>query len=355
MSIMTVPTARCSRVAASALAASALAALVALSGCSASAADADETGESVAAGAPALLPEAEGVTDYPLTLETPFGDTVLEERPERIAVVTASTVDTDALVALGATPVFAPSTVDRNPWLGDVVDDIEVLWESEAGAEVSVESVAAAEPDLIVSLAAADTFDQARFDQVSAIAPVLHAPVGDLTWQETTRELGHAVDLAGAADAAVEESEAAIDSLAAEHPDFAGRTAAHVIVYPEEWGAAYVSTPGSDTEALFDALGFELTEGAADFDEDDVVSGELISRIDADFLLVSTFGKDSDYFLESPLYQAVPAVEDGRVAVNDDVDAAGTNSLAWGLNQQSALSVPWLLDAIAAHAEAAIG
>jgi iron complex transport system substrate-binding protein len=115
-----------------------------------------------------------------------------------------------------------------------------------------------------------------------------------------------------------------------------------------------VSTPGSDTEALFDSLGFELTEEAANFDEDDVVSGELIGRIDADFLLVSTFGEESEYFLESPLYRKVPAVEDGRVAVNDDIDEAGTNSLAWGLNQQSALSIPWMLDAIAGHAEAAL-
>lgn len=116
-----------------------------------------------------------------------------------------------------------------------------------------------------------------------------------------------------------------------------------------------MSTPGSDTEALFHALGFELTDEAAHFDEDDVVSGELVSRIDADFLLVSTFGEDSDYFLESPLYEAVPAVEDGRAAVNDDIDDGGTNSIAWGLNQQSALSIPWLLDAIATHAETAIG
>jgi iron complex transport system substrate-binding protein len=301
-----------------------------------------------------LLPEAEGTTEYPLTLETPFGDTVLEERPERIAIVTASTVDTDALIALGGTPVFAPSTIDRNPWLGEAAQDIDVLWESEAGAEVAVEQVAASEPDLIVSLDASDTFDQARFDQVSAIAPVLHAESGDLTWQELTRELGEAVDLTAAADTVIEESESQVEALAAEHPEFAGKTAAHVIVYPEDWGAAYVSTPGSDTEALFDSLGFELTEEAANFDEDDVVSGELIGRIDADFLLVSTFGEESEYFLESPLYRKVPAVEDGRVAVNDDIDEAGTNSLAWGLNQQSALSIPWMLDAIAGHAEAAL-
>jgi iron complex transport system substrate-binding protein len=186
-----------------ALAVCALAALAALTGCSGAATGQDAA---EAADASVLLPEAEGTTEYPLTLETPFGDTVLEERPERIAIVTASTVDTDALIALGGTPVFAPSTIDRNPWLGEAAQDIDVLWESEAGAEVAVEQVAASEPDLIVSLDASDTFDQARFDQVSAIAPVLHAESGDLTWQELTRELGEAVDLTAAADTVIEES-----------------------------------------------------------------------------------------------------------------------------------------------------
>lgn len=303
-----------------------------------------------------LLPPAEGTVSYPLTLETPFGDTVLEERPERIAIITASTVDTDALVALGGTPVFAPSTVERNPWLdGAVIDGVEVLWESEAGEDVSAEAIAALQPDLIVNLYAYETFDQLRFDKLEVIAPILYAPAGDLTWQELTRKLGAALDLTAAAESVVADAETAIAATRDAHPEFADHTAAHVIVYPEEWGVYYASHTGSDTAALFDELGFVLPDAAYEFTEDDDVAGELVGKIEADFLLLSTFGSDSQYFLDSPLVQAVPAIAEGRAVIDDADPQTGINSFAWGLNVQSALSLPWLIERLAGFGAEALG
>lgn len=328
-----------------------IAGLLALTGCS-------STGEDTAKGSDAvLLPAAEGTTSYPLTLETPFGETTLEERPERIAVITASTIDTDALIALGGTPVFAPSTVERNPWLPEAnVAGIETLWESEQGGEVSAEKVAASEPDLIVALAAYDSFDQNYFDQLSSIAPVLYAEGETLTWQEMTQELGDTIDLSAAATTVVEEAERAVADTRTAHPEFAGKSAAHIIVYEEEWGTGYVSAPGTDTAALFEDLGFVLPENAAQFSEDDTVSGELIGLIDADFLLVSTFEEGTDsYLIDSELFKAVPAVAEGRVVFNQGDQETGINYFAWGLNVQSALSVPWLIERLAGFGTEALG
>lgn len=334
-------------------AAGALAALLALAGC---ASDADpSSSESAAIG---LLPAAEGETDYPLTLETPFGDTVLQERPERIAIVTAATPETDSLIALGGVPVLAPSTVERNPWLDEAsLAQVGELWESQASEELSAEVIAAAEPDLIVNLQAYETFDQARFDQLKAIAPVLYAPYSDeLSWQEKLRRIAETVDLSGAAEQRITETEDAIALIAAEHPEFAGKTATHVIVYEQEWGAAFASAPGSNTAKLFESLGFVTPESAARFVENDEISDELIGLIDADFVLVSTFGGDTaDYFVDSPLFQAVPAVADGRVAFNAQGENDVANYVAWGLNQQSVLSVPWLLERFAGFATEALG
>lgn len=326
------------------LTAVAIVAVLALTGCTAGSQAATDTGADTIE----LLPVAEGATSYPLTLETPFGDTVLEERPERIAIITASTVDTDALIALGGVPVFAPSTIDRNPWLdATIVGEIDELWESEAGEDVSAEAIAASRPDLIVNLDAYETFDQSRFDKLETIAPVLYAPAGELTWQELTALLGETLDLESAAQEAVSDAEAAIAATHDAHPEFAGRTAAHVIVYPEEWGAYYASHTGSDTAALFDELGFSLPTAASEFTEEDVVAGELVGMIDADFLLLSTFGSDSEYFLDSELVKNVDAVAAGRAVVDDADPETGINSFAWGLNVQSALSLPWLIDRLA--------
>ena len=66
-------------------------------------------GVDVSADAPAdeLLPTAEGITSYPLTLESPFGESVLEERPgERIAVIGGGGELASAL-AIGIEPVIA--------------------------------------------------------------------------------------------------------------------------------------------------------------------------------------------------------------------------------------------------------
>lgn len=346
---MTVPN-RLSRRALGA-ASAAIIALVALSGC-AGAGPEEGTGT-----ASVLLPAAEGSTRYPLTLESPFGETVLEERPERIAIVTASTVDTDALISLGGTPVFAPSTVERNPWLdASSIEAIETLWESEAEAEVSIEQVAAAKPDLIVSLYSYDTLDQVRFDQLSKIAPVLYAEADALSWQQVTQQLGETLDLSAAASEVVDSVGQTISDMRAAHPEFEGRTAAHVIVYEEEWGTAYVSAPGTDTAALFEQLGFSLPANAERFADDDMVSPELIGLIDADFLLVSTFEQGTEsYLVDSPLFQAVPAVADGRAVFNQGDQGTGINSFAWGLNVQSALSVPWLVERLAGFGAQAIG
>lgn len=300
------------------------------------------------------LPAAEGSTTYPLTLKTPFGSTKLDKRPNRIAIVTANTLDTDALLALGGTPVFAPSTVDRNPWLdkGDVAG-IKTLWDAEAGTEVSAESVAAASPDLIVALAAYETFDQARFDKLSAIAPVLYAAQGDLSWQELTRKLGSTLDLTATAEKAVAAAEKKVVQTRAAHPEFKGRSATHVIVYDEKYGPYYASAPGSDTALLLEQLGFVLPAAASKFTKDGTISDELVGLIDADFLLLST-SANPEYFVDAPLVKAVPAVADGRAITNPADKKTSTNHFAWGLNVQSVLSVPWLIEQLAEFGAKAI-
>ncbi|MDA3146444.1 ABC transporter substrate-binding protein [Leucobacter sp. UCMA 4100] len=330
-----------------ALISGAVAALLVLSGCSSTPegdAKPDTAGESSTS---ALLPEAEGKTDYPLTLETPFGDTTLDERPDRIAIVTSATPDTDALLALGGTPVFAPSTIERNSWLdASLTDPIETIWDASPDVELPAEAVAASKPDLIVTLQALDTFDQKAFDQLSAIAPVLYAEVDSLSWQDLTQTLGDTIDLGDRAAEAVADTESVIERTREAHPEFEGKTATHVIAHSEKAGAFYASTPGSNTEQLFNELGFVLPEAAQSVAPGTKISDELMGMIDADFLLISTI-TEPEFFLDSPLLQSVPAVAEGRAVIDPAEEGTTTNNFAWGLNQQSVLSIPWLIERLA--------
>lgn len=326
----------------------AVAALSLLAGCAGATEPSSQEAGAAAAG-------TEGTTAYPLTLESPFGETTLKSAPERVAVVSASTVDTDATLSLGVTPVLAPSTVERNPWLEDTgVDDIEKLWESESGAEISAETVAAAEPDVIVALDSYDTFDQAQYDKLKTIAPVVYAEQGDLDYAGTTERLGEVLDRQAQAKKVVDGAHEAIEKTAADHPELDGHTAAHVIVYAEEWGVSYASAPGSETAELFESLGMKLPKNAEKFADDDVISDELVGLIDADFLLLSTFGEESDYFVDKPLVQQVPAVKEDRVVINEADEKTNINEFAWGLNQLSVLSVPWLTERLAEFASESI-
>lgn len=128
-------------------------------------------------------------------------------------------------------------------------------------------------------------------------------------------------------------------------------------VYEEEYGAAFGSQPGTDMAALFESLGFAPSPTAGEFQVDDgTVSDELVSKIDADFLLLSTVGTgDHAYFLDAPLVQQVPAVAAGRAVVDESDPETGVNSFAWALGVQSVLSVPWAVDRLAEFGTQAIG
>ncbi|MFT4011449.1 MAG: hypothetical protein QM655_15545, partial [Nocardioidaceae bacterium] len=74
--------------------------LAALTACSSTDVAATSTPSSDASDGP------EGVTTYPMTLKTKWGETTLKKAPERIAAISLTSEDMDALLALGITPVY---------------------------------------------------------------------------------------------------------------------------------------------------------------------------------------------------------------------------------------------------------
>ena len=307
---------------------------------------ADETEQSTAASeASSLLPAGEGATEYPLTLDTPFGETVLEERPERVAVVSAVGVDTESLLALNAVPVFAVAKYDgEDPWLPeDLWEQVEFTEQGDAGEEISAESIAASEPDLIVNLQAYETFDQNRFDQLSAIAPVLYADAEETSWQDVLSSLGKTLDLEGAADEKIAEFDARIEEIKADNPEFAGKTISMVNVYSREYGASYETMPGTDTAAIVESLGFVLPENAYEFPEEEYgeISDEMVGLIDADLILVGILGDTGAYFTDQPLFRQVPAVTEGRAVITEGDEA---QDFTWGLTRAGILGKLWALD-----------
>src|SRR5699024_3652965 len=113
---------------------------------------------------------AEGTARYPLALDTWAGETTLDERPGRIAVI-GFNPSLDALAALDVTPVYA---LTEEPWSWrdpEWVSDIEHVDTATRKDDINFEAIAASDPDLIVATDFIN--DETQFDRLSTIAPVL--------------------------------------------------------------------------------------------------------------------------------------------------------------------------------------
>ncbi|MEV1292138.1 ABC transporter substrate-binding protein [Pseudonocardia sp. NPDC049635] len=330
----------------SAVPAIALAALIALTGC----APADDT-EEAGGGDPAAsaLPAGEGTTQYPLTLTTWAGESVLEQRPERVAVIGFSP-NYDALEVLGVTPVYAQGEESEWPWRDQAwLSEIEFTDTATRRDPINFEGIASTNPDLIVAVNYIQ--DEVDFERLSTIAPVLENPEqvpGDqIRWQDTQRLIGEALDLSAASDRVVTEAEQAIDAVGQANPQFAGRTITIATDYAET-GIEYLTATGSTAEGVIRRMGFAPNPLAENFVAERKVADEQIGSLDADVLVMFYFTEEAGRAEreQNPLFRSLPAVAENRY-VSLLADDPGSE-ITWVLRRgASASSLPWTVEVLA--------
>ncbi|OZC56793.1 ABC transporter substrate-binding protein [Rhodococcus sp. 06-621-2] len=344
----------------STVAAVALAAIIVLTSCSGG------TPDSVPVGLPASLPPAEGHTQYPVTLESPWGSTILEHRPTRIAAVVPNAIDAELLLALGVTPVLASSMISDSSAYLDAYGAADLkTYPFTVGGSLPVEAVAASEPDLIVTvgwnagLGGADL--AGYYNQLSEIAPVLtNAEASSsvmIPWQESIVDLGEALDLPDAAAAVIDEHEARFETVREQNPQFAGRTATWAIWYGTGTGLHYFSQPESAPESFLLELGFAPNPLARSFEAVRQVSDELMSSIDADVLILgrSSASSDAEYqqLVESPLFNTLQSVSTGHFAQVPPLTPDGGDVL-WAVTSGGPIGNAWAADHILPLVSAAV-
>lgn len=304
-----------------------------------------------------LLPAAEDSTQYPLTLDTWAGESVIEERPERVALIGFSP-NLDALQALDVTPVYSiADDVEGTYRDEDWFSEIEFVDTATRSDPINVEAIAATEPDLIVAVNAAIEDD---FERLSEIAPVVaEEEIGadKIDWREGQRLVGEALDLPAAAEQAITEAEDALAATAAEHPEFDGKTITMAYNYGAEYGTEYYTVTGGTAEEIMVDLGFDPNPLAEEFISDPAVSDENQSLLDADVLMM-IYADDEvrDTHEAMPLFQQLDPVAEGRYASltfneNENVvspDGTEMPNAVWVMRRgASAVSLPWAVDVIA--------
>ncbi|MFT4260714.1 ABC transporter substrate-binding protein [Microbacterium sp.] len=304
--------------------------VAALSGCTASPESDTDTDASTECGV------------FPYALAHAFGESVIDEKPERVAVVTD--VDLDIALALGIEPVIYPA-YELGAWQEEAFEERGIELDSYDPADgIDFEAIAEAEPDAILATSGWSLDED--YEKLSAIAPVIAYTTEEgldaMTWADRTSVAGCALGLEDEADAVIAEVHDAFAEAAAANPQFAGKTIAYAVIHPDQ--ITYSSYEGSDV-SFFTDLGFTLPEIASEFTADNSgLSKENVDKLEADVLVIGyPFGDEGlltrDELESDPLFQSLEVVKRGAYGViGDDV--------ASPIAYPSPLGLPWALEQV---------
>jgi iron complex transport system substrate-binding protein len=278
---------------------------------------------------------------FPVTIEHKYGVTTIEAEPLR--VVSVGFGEHDGLLALGVIPVavrdwYGDQPFATWPWAQDELGDAEpvVL----ASDEENFEQIAALDPDLIVGISSGMTEEQ--YEILSAIAPTVAQPGEYIDygtpWDVALEITGRAVGRSAEAEKVIADTKQLFADAIAEHPEFAGASAAVTFFFEGQPGA--YGSEDIRSRSLTD-LGFmiptEIDELAGDafFVS---ISPEDLSVIDTDVVVWIGLGDDNTAAVRDlPTRPSTRAFQEGREIVADDM-------LSGAFSHASPLSLEYVIE-----------
>ncbi len=285
-----------------------------------------------------------------VTIEHTFGTTTIKGTPER--VLSLGLHDQDFLWALGIQPIAVHEweggyPYAAGPWTdGYRTTEPEVLKEW----EINLEWVAAQTPDLIV--VTYHDVDQAMYDKLSAIAPVVAPPAGYRVWEAPWRVelelIAKALRREDKAREVIAHVEDTIASIRAKYPQFEGKT--FNSISPDTNTFTVYSSKEANNQ-LFESLGFVVPDeqlkkyAKGIYIELSYERVDLIDDLDCAIFFVRP--SDAKILTDNPIYPGMRLVKEGRgIYLPDDVITA--------TQMNSPLSIPYFLQAVAPKLAAAL-
>ncbi|WP_203289260.1 iron-siderophore ABC transporter substrate-binding protein [Metabacillus sp. cB07] len=287
----------------------------------------------------------ESDTQYPITIKHAFGETVIEEKPERVATI--SWANHDVALALGVVPVgFSAANYGIQddsgmlPWTKEKVkelgEDSPNIYQDTDGLDF--EAISDSQPDVI--LAAYSGITQEEYDTLSEIAPVVaykSAPwVASWREQVTYNAMGMGMEEEG--KELIADTEKLIQEKAGEHPELKGKKAAFVSISADDLSKFYIYTPADPRGEFLSELGMEYPESITSQLKDEDGFYVELSAENADMLndaeILVSYGNENTLkaLQEDPILGKIPAVQNGSVVIigdNTPLAAAGNpNPLA---------------------------
>ena len=254
------------------------------------------------AAAPAI---ARDVTDS-------MGTVTVPDAPKRIVVLTNE--GTEALLALGVTPVGAANSWNGDPWwdhISDAMDGAEPVGKESA---VNLELIAALEPDLIL---ANKQRHEEIYPQLTAIAPTVMSKELRGDWKINFRLYAEALGKEQEADAAIADYDASVANLREKLGDHLNEEVSVIRFVP---GQIRIYQLDSFSGVLLKDIGFHRPANQ-NVEEFAIRTGkESIPDMDGDRIFYFTYdtgdGKGTsleEEVLADPLWQSLSAVKAGKV------------------------------------------
>jgi iron complex transport system substrate-binding protein len=245
------------------------------------------------------ITHAMGVTDVP-------------DNPQRIVVLTNE--GTEALLAIGITPVGAAKSWLGDPWYDHIADQmVDVTMVGEESA-VNLEVLVGLEPDLILGN---KQRHEAIYEQLSAIAPTVISERLRGDWKINMALYSHAAGKAEEGKAALDAFDARVETISSALGD---HLAEEISIARFMAGQTRIMFKDSFSGILLDQLGFHRpnTQDKDEFAEE--ITKERIPEFEGDRLFYFTYetgNGDGDSqkadWLADPLWQSLEVVKAGKV------------------------------------------
>lgn len=288
----------------------------------------------------------------PIIIEHAFGETVIDQKPERI--VTIAWENDCTPLALGVAPVGVSEAnyglcTDNHlhPWADEAfkalgVDTPNVFDDTDGW---DYEAIADAQPDVI--LASYSGLTQEEYDLLSQIAPVVAYPrmAWQTTWREQTILNATAMGMKEKGEQLVAQTDVLIAEKLAEHPELSGIKTAFLWISAGDFSTFYAYLPTDPRAAFLNDLGLPLPESISKMGEENpgafsvTVSRENAEQL-SDVEMIVCYGDPSmlEALQADALMNTIPAIQNGAVAFIEE-----TSALAGGATP-SVLSIPYNID-----------
>ncbi len=300
----------------------------------------------LAACAPITPPPSTGSADSTATTRTithAYGTTEVPIDPQRVVSVGYETHE--FILNFGIVPVLLRDYTGGQPdgiwpWAQPLLGGAHPETFTE---EMPFEKIAAAQPDLIISVNGG--LDQAAYDRLSQIAPTIPHQEGtdewtgiNGDWQDRILWYGEIFGQQEKAQEQIDEILARLEEIKAAHPEWEGMEAVSVT----EWEAFHVDVTHPRGQ-LLESFGFVIPE---EFSTESQVAYEDIQKLDRDILLWINGADDATPVLDNKLRDTLTAHVEGREIYVDKY-------LTQALSNQSPAAWGYVLDTLPDLLEAA--